>query len=136
MDGVNRLRKSQGFGTVMNLGLDNAYFELFQSGDARPGERQVVVFMSDGEPHDDIPNGPSNELIIGPDAVASALNLKSKGVEIFTIGIEGAKIKGTWLQQIASPDTPAVPQHYFSADSQNQMDKALLTIAGNVSGCQ
>jgi Tfp pilus assembly protein PilV/uncharacterized protein YegL len=110
LDGLSTVR-----GTVYLNALNTADAE-FQSANARPAANKVVIFVSDGDPSDNV------SLI-----AAKAADMKSRGIAIFTIGItnDGADI--AVLQTMAGGGGT-----FAAAESEADLDALANTLASTL----
>jgi hypothetical protein len=102
-------------GTRIDLAIDAAS-AAFAVGQARPGNRRVVVLLTDGQPD----GGTDAE------AIAAATRAQSSGITLYVIGF-GSGVSEDFLARLTSR-----PEHYLSAPSPEALRRVYAAIAGEL----
>ncbi len=125
---VGRLLGKRAEGTRLDLALEQG-LDAWRASDARPGERGVMVLLTDGLPNmvpTPVPAGSQEETVL-----RSADRVKAAGLRVFTIGLG---LPDDVLRLLLEEVATETRDHYFAPDGEDLAD-IYRQIAGRVREC-
>lgn len=109
--------------TNINAGLTESYNELLSSRSMN-NSKKVIILLTDGIPTEPKQNGVPDFPLISAQKIAD--EIKSKGIEIYTIGL-GKNINEGFLKSISTDDS-----HFFNAPSKEILSSIYNTIGSGL----